>query len=135
MTDIMTPEERSAMMSRIRGRDTKPELIVRSLLHRMGYRFRLHDKTLPGKPDVVLSKHRTVVQVHGCFWHRHPNCKYAYTPKSRVEFWQAKFEENTERDRLTTQELRVLGWRVIIIWECETKNMDTLIDKLTALLP
>jgi DNA mismatch endonuclease (patch repair protein) len=96
-----------------------PERLVRSALHRVGYRFRLHRKNLPGKPDIVLPKHRTVVFVHGCFWHRHKGCRCAYTPKSRVAFWSAKFESNVERDRRNAREHRRLGWKVVTVWECE----------------
>ena len=117
-------------MSRIRGKDTKPEIAVRSILHRMGYRFRLHRRDLPGKPDIVLPKHRTVVLVHGCFWHRHRGCKYAYTPKSRVQFWQKKFDENVERDRRNRKDLRKEGWKVIVVWECEVRDPDKLVVRL-----
>ena len=117
-------------MSRIRGKDTKPEIAVRSILHRMGYRFRLHRRDLPGKPDIVLPKHRTVVLVHGCFWHRHRGCKYAYTPKSRVQFWQKKFHENVERDRRNRKDLRKEGWKVIVVWECEVRDPDKLVVRL-----
>jgi len=113
-------------MSRIRGKDTKPEVRVRSALHRMGYRFRLHSRNLPGKPDIVLPKHATVVFVHGCFWHRHPGCRFAYTPKSRIEFWQAKFDRNVERHREVEEQLEELGWSVVVIWECETTKPETL---------
>lgn len=106
-------------MSRIRSRDTAPERLVRSALHRAGYRFRLHRKDLPGRPDIVLPKHRTVVFVHGCFWHRHVGCQYAYVPKSRHHFWNAKFRGNLERDRRHVQALRRLGWRVVTVWECD----------------
>ena len=106
-------------MSQIRGRDTAPEKQVRSVLHRGGYRFRLHSRRLPGHPDVVLPKYRTVVFVHGCFWHRHNGCRFAYAPKSRVAFWNAKFQSNVERDRRNARELRGLGWKVVTIWECE----------------
>src|SRR4051812_25200282 len=109
-------------MSRIRGKDTKPELLVRSELHRRGYRFRLHCRTLPGCPDLVLHKHRLAVFVHGCFWHRHQNCKFAYSPKSRRTFWAAKFCRNVERDAEVFRDLRRLGWRVAVIWECETRS-------------
>jgi len=105
-------------MSRIRSRDTGPELLVRSALHRAGYRFRLHRKDLPGRPDIVLPKYHTVVFVHGCFWHRHKGCKLAYTPKSRVAFWKKKFQSNVDRDRRKARALRQLGWHVITIWEC-----------------
>ena len=124
--DRLTKEHRSWNMSRIKGRDTKPEIRVRSLLHQMGYRFRLHRKDLPGKPDIVLPKYDTVVFVHGCFWHRHPDCQYAYTPKSRVEFWNRKFARNVERHEEVEEQLTQLGWRVIVIWECETKDPESL---------
>jgi DNA mismatch endonuclease (patch repair protein) len=109
-------------MSRIRGKDTEPERLVRSALHRMGYRFRLHVKDLPGKPDIVLPKFKTVVFVHGCFWHRHPRCKYAYTPKSRVAFWTRKLADNVVRDTTTRSRLQSLGWRVAVIWECQVDD-------------
>jgi DNA mismatch endonuclease (patch repair protein) len=109
-------------MSRIRGRDTKPELLVRSVLHRLGYRFRLHHKDLPGRPDVVLPKHRTVVLVHGCFWHRHPRCRHSYMPKSNVAFWATKFEQNVARDAADRRSLRKGGWRVVVVWECQAKD-------------
>lgn len=126
MADIISKEKRSWNMSRIKGKDTKPELIVRTLLHRMGYRFRLHRKDLPGKPDIVLPKYRTVIFVHGCFWHRHKGCKFAYIPKSRVEFWQKKFKENVQRDKKKQAELKKAGWKVIIIWECQVNNKGLL---------
>ena len=117
-------------MSRIRSRDTGPELLVRSALHRLGYRFRLHVKKLPGSPDIVLPRHKTVIFVHGCFWHRHPHCKYAYTPTSRIEFWQDKFDRNVQRDRDVRSKLRRLGWRVEIIWECQTGDADRLESRI-----
>ncbi|MCA9033027.1 MAG: DNA mismatch endonuclease Vsr [Planctomycetaceae bacterium] len=122
MTDRISPEHRSWNMSRIRNRDTKPELVVRSLLHRMGYRFRLHRRDLPGNPDIVLPKYQTVIFVHGCFWHRHQECKYAYTPKSRQAFWQLKLHKNVMRDAQVQQMLRQLGWQVVVIWECEVHD-------------
>ena len=109
------------MMAGIRGRNTEPELLVRRLAHKLGFRFRLHRKDLPGSPDLVFSRHRVAVFVHGCFWHRHRGCRYAYTPKSRVVFWKGKFAQNTARDRRAEEALRNLGWRVLVIWECETK--------------
>lgn len=118
-------------MSRIRSKDTKPELIVRSMLHRMGYRFRLHRKGLPGKPDIVLPRHKTVIFVHGCYWHRHPGCKYAYHPKSRVDFWEKKFRENVERDTKARAALEALGWRVLVVWECEAVDQAALPQILT----
>src|SRR5436305_2098230 len=108
-------------MSRIRGADTKPELLVRSALHRAGFRFRLRSRMLPGKPDIVLAKYRTVIFVHGCFWHRHAACKLAYTPKTRMEFWRAKFHGNVQRDRKNVVALTKRGWRVITVWQCEIK--------------
>ncbi len=124
MTDTISKERRSWNMSRIRGKNTKPELIVRSMLHRMGYRFRLHRKNLPGCPDIVLPKHRTVIFVHGCYWHRHPRCRYAYEPKSRTEFWNRKFQENVKRDKKNQAQLEELGWRVRVVWECEVKDPE-----------
>lgn len=113
-------------MSRIQNRDTKPELIVRSLLHRKGYRFRLHRKDLPGKPDIVLPCFNTILFVHGCFWHRHEGCRFAYNPKTRVDFWQNKFNQNIKRDQKVQNELLNLGWQVYVIWECETKKPHAL---------
>lgn len=130
MTDTLSPERRSWNMSRIKGRDTGPERLVRSLLHRRGYRFSLHRKDLPGRPDIVLPRYRTVVFVHGCFWHRHPGCGYSYTPKSRAEFWQEKFRQNVQRDAKAKQDLEALGWRVLCVWECETKNEEVLASRL-----
>lgn len=117
-------------MGRVRGKDTKPELLVRSVLHRNGYRFRLHAKGLPGKPDIVLAKHRTVVFVHGCFWHRHKRCPDATVPKSRTEFWIQKFTDNVKRDVRNQAALRTLGWTIIIVWECETAKPDRLAERL-----
>ena len=107
------------MMARIRGKDTKPELIVRSLLHRAGVRFSLRRKDLPGKPDIVLPKHAAVVFVHGCFWHRHKGCKVATMPKTRADFWQAKFAANVARDKRNQHDLKKAGWKVIVLWECQ----------------
>ncbi|MCB9497436.1 MAG: DNA mismatch endonuclease Vsr [Fibrobacteria bacterium] len=117
--DSLSGPDRSALMSRIRGRDTKPEIAVRSILHRMGYRFRLHGRDLPGSPDIVLPGRGTVVFVHGCFWHRHKRCKGATTPKTNVGFWTAKFEANVARDVSNRRDLRKLGWRVMTVWECQ----------------
>jgi DNA mismatch endonuclease, patch repair protein len=133
--DTLTKEHRSWNMSRIKSRDTNPEKTVRSLLHNLNYRFRIHRKDLPGKPDIVLPRYKTVIFVHGCFWHRHRNCKYAYTPKSRVDFWQQKFEENQQRDRRAKHQLQKLGWRVVTVWECETKQIQTLSRRIKRLLP
>ncbi|MFJ4249025.1 very short patch repair endonuclease [Pseudomonas sp. NPDC089741] len=124
--DIVSSEHRSKIMSMIKGKNTKPEIIVRSVCHELGLRFRLHRKDLPGKPDLVFPKHRLCIFVHGCFWHRHPDCKYAYTPKSRIEFWLPKLDKNVERDLHAQKTLLSLGWRVLVIWECDTKNRDFL---------
>lgn len=126
MADTLSRDKRSWNMSRIRSGNTKPELTVRSALHVMGYRFRLHRRDLPGRPDIVLPKHNAVIFVHGCFWHRHEGCRYAYNPKSRQEFWQRKFEENVERDRKVARQLAELGWRKLVVWECETRNPEQL---------
>ena len=120
--DIVSEEQRSYNMSRIRGRNTKPELAVRSMLHSMGYRFTVNgplNRKLPGKPDIVLPKYKTVIFVHGCFWHGHQGCKDFRIPKTRTEWWQAKIEGNVARDKRQQEELRKLGWKVVVIWECE----------------
>ena len=132
--DTLSRERRSWNMSRIRSRDTKPERIVRSMLHRLGFRFRLHSKKLAGHPDLVLSKYRTAVFVHGCFWHRHPSCKFAYSPKSNLRFWKKKFLENVQRDASTASTLRKMGWNVTVIWECEVKNLPKLAKRLLSIL-
>ena len=131
--DHLTPEKRSWNMSRIKSKDTTPERVVRSFLHRNGFRFRLHVKDFPGKPDIVLPKYRTVIEVRGCFWHRHKGCKIATDPSTNSEFWQKKFAENVARDQRTEKELKALGWNVIILWECEVENktfQDLLPDKI-----
>ncbi|MCC7411784.1 MAG: DNA mismatch endonuclease Vsr [Gammaproteobacteria bacterium] len=130
--DRLTREHRSWNMSRIRGRDTQPELVVRSVLHRLGFRFRVHEQELPGCPDVVLPRHRVVVFVHGCFWHRHRGCRFAYTPKSNGAFWSDKFEQNVGRDSRNRKELRRLGWRVVVIWECQAADRTALTQRLAA---
>ncbi|MCB1064449.1 MAG: DNA mismatch endonuclease Vsr [Verrucomicrobiae bacterium] len=122
MADVFSKEKRSDIMSRIRRKNTKPELAVRSLLHRLGFRFTVNgakNRSLPGKPDIVLLKYRTVIFVHGCFWHRHEDCKFSYTPKTRVAFWTRKFESNVVRDKAANRALRDLGWKVITVWECQ----------------
>lgn len=131
--DRISSEHRSWNMSRIRGGDTIPEKAVRSMLHRMGYRFRLRTRNLPGSPDIVLPRYRTVIFVHGCFWHRHAHCRFAYTPKSRVRFWQRKFDANVARDHRTTRALRARGWRVIVVWECQTRDATRLTARLARL--
>jgi len=125
----MSREKRSALMARIRGRNTAPELTVRRLLHAMGYRFRLHAGELPGKPDIVFRSRRIAVFVHGCFWHRH-DCGLAYFPKTRREFWQRKFEGNVVRDRRTKHELEAAGWHVVVVWECQLSDLAPLARSL-----
>jgi len=117
MADFLTPAQRSERMSRIRGSDTRPEVALRHELHRLGLRFRLCPRHMPGKPDIVLARHRAVVLVHGCFWHRHEGCPIATTPKSNTDVWQAKFARNVARDRQVTQHLQAAGWRVFVMWE------------------
>jgi len=121
--DVFTAADRSALMSRIRGKDTRPELIVRRLAHGLGYRFRLHRRDLPGAPDMTFPSRKKVVFVHGCFWHQHPGCQYAYKPKSNVEFWKTKLAKNTKRDTCVLQKLREQGWSSLVIWECEISNL------------
>lgn len=122
MADTVTKEKRSWIMSRVRGKNTKPEILLRSLLHRSGFRFRLHDEKLPGKPDIVLPRYRAVIFVNGCFWHRHKGCKVSRIPKSHRDFWINKFNKNIQRDRKHQQKLERLGWQVLIVWECELKE-------------
>ncbi len=122
MADIVDPGKRSWIMSRVRDRDTKPEMAVRRILHGMGFRFRLHAQTLPGKPDIVLPRHRKIIQVHGCFWHQHPGCAGATRPTTRVAFWDDKLDRNRLRDARVFRELEELGWRVLVVWECETRK-------------
>jgi DNA mismatch endonuclease (patch repair protein) len=117
-------------MRAVRRSDTGPELVVRKLLHAAGFRFRKQRRDLPGTPDIVLPKHRTVIFVHGCFWHRHPECRLATTPKTRVDFWTDKFERNVERDRANVDALRAAGWRVLVVWECETRDPAKLGERL-----
>lgn len=124
MTDVVDSETRSRMMAGIRGRDTRPEIALRRALHARGLRYRLHSSALPGRPDLVLPRHRAVIFVHGCFWHRHPDCRYATTPATRAEFWTAKFEANVARDRRVEEALTAMGWRVGIIWECALRGRD-----------
>ena len=119
-------EQRSRNMSAIKSKNTKPEIKVRKILHSMGYRFRLHSKDLPGSPDIVLPKYKTVIFVHGCFWHRHENCKYASIPKTRTEFWENKFKENMKRDKVNQTNLFKLGWKIVIVWECQLKRINHL---------
>lgn len=132
--DRISREHRSWNMSRIRGKHTLPEKTVRSLLHRLGFRFRLHKKDFPGKPDIVLPRFQAVIFVHGCYWHRHSGCRYAYTPKSRIEFWERKFAGNIKRDKRSVRSLRRLGWRVLVVWECQLSDEKMLAKRLTRFL-
>jgi DNA mismatch endonuclease, patch repair protein len=125
MVDVVDRATRSRMMAGIKGGHTKPEREVRSALHRLGFRFRLHAK-LPGRPDLVLPRYRAVIFVHGCFWHRHKGCRFSTTPSTNVEFWNAKFQANVARDKIKAGELEALGWRVITIWACRTKRQHML---------
>jgi DNA mismatch endonuclease, patch repair protein len=135
-TDTLSPAARSERMSRVRSRNTKPEMVVRRLVHGMGYRYRLHDKLLPGSPDLVFSGRRKVIFVHGCFWHRHPDptCRLARMPKSRQEFWGPKLEGNRERDERTREGLDEGGWRQMIVWECECRLTEQLKNRVSAFL-
>jgi DNA mismatch endonuclease, patch repair protein len=137
MKDKLSKERRSWNMSRIRGKNTAPEKVVRSMLHRMGYRFRLHGEGLPGRPDIVLPKYQTVVFVHGCFWHRHQGCKNCTTPTNNRKFWLKKLEGNAARDMVKQRALWKLGWRVIVVWECETErpqDLERLRSRLSVVL-
>lgn len=129
--DTRSPEQRRRIMQAVKSKDTTPELLVRRLLHRLRYRFRLHRKDLPGRPDIVLPKYRKVILVHGCFWHSH-GCAKGQPPKSRQDYWLPKLEANVNRDRDKTAQLEQLGWSVLIVWQCETKDVDGLTRKLQA---
>jgi DNA mismatch endonuclease, patch repair protein len=134
--DSLTNSQRSERMSRVRSRDTKPEIVVRKLLHRLGYRYRLHGKGIPGSPDIIFRRKRKAIFVHGCFWHRHddPSCKLARMPKSRLEFWGPKLESNRLRDQRITSELDALGWQSLVVWECELRHTEQLENKLVDFL-
>ena len=132
--DVLTKKQRSYCMSRIRGKDTKPEIAVRKIIHNLGYRYRLHKKNLPGCPDIVLSSHQKIIFVNGCWWHRH-NCRLGRrTPKSRLEYWLPKLRKNKERHKTNLQKLRRDGWKVLTVWECQTKNLSKLTNKLETFL-
>ena len=135
--DIWNKEKRSECMSKIRSKDTKPELALRKALFARGFRYRVNDKNLPGKPDIVLPKYKTVIFLHGCFWHRHEGCKYAYTPKTNTKFWVDKITSNRERDKVNAEKLTTLDWNVVTVWECEIRHkykhdLTPLIDKVEA---
>jgi DNA mismatch endonuclease, patch repair protein len=128
--DVVSPARRSAMMARIQSRNTRPEMAVRQTAHRLGYRFRLHRRDLPGSPDLVFPRRKKIVFVHGCFWHSHEACKFACTPKSNIEFWKSKLAKNAERDARVKGELEFMGWDVLVIWECETVDENFIISRL-----
>lgn len=132
MTDVFSKQKRSIIMSKISGKDTKPEIIIRKALFAKGLRYRINYKNLPGKPDVVLPRYKTIIFIHGCFWHSHPGCKDAHLPKSNIEFWEKKISSNVERDKRNVKDLIDLGWNVIIVWECEIKkkNMENLLNRI-----
>lgn len=134
MTDVLTPEQRSWCMSQIRGANTRPEMVVRSLVHGMGYRYRLHKRNLPGCPDLVLPAKRKIIFVHGCFWHMHNCSRGRVIPATNSEFWEKKRASNSKRDRATLVQLRKDGWEVLVIWECLTRKPESLRNKLTAFL-
>jgi DNA mismatch endonuclease, patch repair protein len=135
MTDRISPAARSSNMARIRSTDTGPERRVRCALHAAGFRFRLHRRDLPGTPDLVLPRWKVVVFVHGCYWHRHAGCRNASTPKSQVEFWQAKFDANVDRDTRVQERLFHAGWTVIVIWECQTANPEAIVAAVRDQMP
>lgn len=126
MADTLTPSARSERMRRVRGGDTRPELLVRRLIHSMGYRYRLHARELPGRPDIVFRKRKRAIFVHGCFWHRHPDpsCKRARLPKTRLDFWLPKLDGNRRRDAANVERLEATGWRVLLVWECELRDSE-----------
>lgn len=133
-TDVFSPQKRSEIMRRVTGRNTTPELLVRRFLFGRGFRFRLHDPNLPGCPDIVLRRYKTVVFVHGCFWHQHPDCRKATIPQTRHDWWEAKLRRNVDRDRTVAKLLMEQGWRVVAVWECDTRNPDRLAVALEPLL-
>lgn len=134
MADIFDPQKRSAIMAAIRGHNTKPEILVRSMVHRIGYRFRIHKHKLPGRPDIILPRHRKIIQVHGCFWHAHTDCKISRTPKSNEQYWTPKLKRTVERDKRNLQALNDLGWDVLTVWECEIKDTDQLAERILRFL-
>ncbi len=133
-TDVFTPEQRSAVMARVKGKNTRPEMKVRRLAHALGYRFRLHRKDLPGSPDLVFAGRKKVIFVHGCFWHGHDCARGSRQPKQNADYWRAKIGRNLERDAHATEALQAQGWTVLALWECELKEVDALAAMLTAFL-
>jgi DNA mismatch endonuclease (patch repair protein) len=134
MTDVFSKEKRSWIMSRVKGRDTKPEILVRSFVHRMGFRFRVQRRDLPGNPDIVLPRHGKVILVHGCFWHGHKRCPRSKRPTTNKGFWNKKLDRNIERDKQFRRMLRSMGWKVLVVWQCETRKPEKLLGKLERFL-
>jgi len=134
MTDVFSKEKRSWIMSRVRGRATKPEILVRSFVHRMGFRFRIHRRDLPGNPDIVLPRHGKVIFVHGCFWHGHKRCQRSKRPTTNKGFWNKKLDENIERDKRFQRKLRLMGWKVLVLWQCEVRKPEKMLRKLERFL-
>jgi len=134
MTDVFSKEKRSWIMSRVKGRDTKPEILVRSLVHLMGFRFRIHRRDLPGNPDIVLPRYGKVIFVHGCFWHGHERCPRSKRPSTNKGFWNKKLDENIERDKRFRRKLRRMGWKVLVVWQCEIRKPEKLLGKLERFL-
>lgn len=132
--DTLTPAQRSERMSLVRSKDTKPEMAIRRLVHGMGFRYRLHVRELPGNPDLVFPSRGKIIFVHGCFWHRHGNCKFTRWPKSKLDFWKPKLEQNRQRDKLIRRRLRKQGWRVLVLWECHLNRMATLAGRIRRFL-
>ena len=130
MSDHLTPGRRSWNMQQIRSKNTGPERLLRSALHRMGYRFRTHEPSLPGKPDIILPKYKTLIHVYGCFWHRHRRCRFATTPSTNRAYWLPKFAETEERDRRTRRKIRSLGWQQLTVWECELQNLGRVLERI-----
>ncbi|HEV3386146.1 MAG TPA: DNA mismatch endonuclease Vsr [Gemmata sp.] len=134
MADTMTPTERSERMSRVKNKNSKAELNVRSLVHLLGFRYRLHNPKLPGKPDIVLTRHRKIILIHGCYWHQHGVCRPLAIPQNNTEFWRSKFADNVERDKRNLRDLKKLGWKVLVVWECQTGDYRILERKLRRFL-
>jgi DNA mismatch endonuclease, patch repair protein len=134
MADIVSKETRSRIMSKVKGKNTRPEIRVRSLLHRLGYRFRLHDKHLPGKPDIIFTRRHAVIFVHGCFWHQHIGCTSAARPTTNTYYWNSKLDKNLLRDKENIKALKKIGWNILVLWECELKHLDRLKLSLTSFL-
>lgn len=130
MSDVFPKEKRSWIMSRVKGRNTKPELLVRSIIHRMGFRFRIHSRSLPGSPDIVLPRHAKIIFVHGCFWHGHAQCARSRRPLTNASFWKEKLDANIARDGRSRKALSWMGWKVLVVWECETRKPEKLLRKL-----